>query len=192
MTYSYSELQLATKDFSKENLIGEGGYGHVYKGKLKDGQEIAAKVRKEASNQGFREFHSEVYVLSFARHKNIVMLLGYCCKESLNILVYEYICNKSLEWHLFGKLLLGPLLLLLHLPILYINMITESSFVNSLWMLIDDKAEVLEWHQRHAIALGTAKGLRFLHEECRGGPIIHRDMRPSNILLTHDYVPMVN
>jgi interleukin-1 receptor-associated kinase 1 len=87
MTYSYSELQFATKDFSKENLIGEGGYGHVYKGKLKDGQEIAAKVRKEASSQGFREFHSEVYVLSFVRHKNIVMLWGYCCKESLNILV---------------------------------------------------------------------------------------------------------
>lgn len=71
-------------------------------------------------------------------------------------------------------------------------MITESSFVYSLWMLIEDKEEVLEWHQRHAIALGTAKGLRSLHEECRGGPIIHRDMRPSNILLTHDYVPMVN
>ncbi|PQQ00625.1 inactive protein kinase [Prunus yedoensis var. nudiflora] len=156
MTFSYSEIQLATNDFSKENLLGEGGYGHVYKGELKDGQQIAAKVRKEASQQGFTEFHSEVYVLSFARHKNIVMLLGYCCKENLNILVYEYICNNSLEWHLF-----------------------------------DDNAAVLEWHQRHAIAIGTAKGLRFLHEECRGGPIIHRDMRPSNILLTHDYVPML-
>ncbi|XP_004292627.1 PREDICTED: proline-rich receptor-like protein kinase PERK13-like [Fragaria vesca subsp. vesca] len=156
MTFSYSEIQIATKDFSKENLIGEGGYGHVYKGELKDGREIAAKVRKEASKQGFNEFHSEVYVLSFARHKNIVMLLGYCCKENQNILVYEYICNKSLEWHLF-----------------------------------DDEAAVLEWHRRYAIALGTAKGLRFLHEECRGGTIVHRDMRPSNILLTHDYVPML-
>ncbi|BBH08757.1 Protein kinase protein with adenine nucleotide alpha hydrolases-like domain [Prunus dulcis] len=87
MTFSYSEIQLATNDFSKENLLGEGGYGHVYKGELKDGQQIAAKVRKEASQQGFTEFHSEVYVLSFARHKNIVMLLGYCCKENLNILM---------------------------------------------------------------------------------------------------------
>ncbi|KAM1151145.1 hypothetical protein COP2_034833 [Malus domestica] len=156
MTFSYSEIQLATNDFSKENLLGEGGYGHVYKGELKDGQQIAAKVRKEASTQGFKEFHSEVYVLSFARHKNIVMLLGYCCKENLNILVYEYICHNSLEWHLF-----------------------------------DEKAAALEWHQRHSIAIGTAKGLRFLHEECRGGPIIHRDTRPSNILLTHDYVPML-
>ena len=55
----------------------------------------------------------------------------------------------------------------------------------------DKDAAVLEWPQRYAIAIGTAKGLRFLHEECRGGPIIHRDMRPSNILLTHDFVPMV-
>ncbi|CAI9763984.1 unnamed protein product [Fraxinus pennsylvanica] len=154
--YNYTEIQLATNDFSSDNLLGEGGYGLVYKGRLKDGQLIAAKVRKEASTQGFSEFHSEVYVLSFARHKNIVMLLGFCCKENLNILVYEYVCNKSLEWHLF-----------------------------------ENTDRVLEWHRRHAIAIGTAKGLRFLHEECRGSPIIHRDMRPSNILLTHEYVPML-
>ncbi|XP_058759304.1 serine/threonine-protein kinase CDG1-like [Vicia villosa] len=154
--FSYSEIQVATNDFSKDNLIGEGGYGHVYKGVLKDGQQIAAKVRKEESAQGFSEFHSEVYILSFARHKNIVMLLGYCCKENKNILIYEYICNKSLHWHLF-----------------------------------ENNDAVLDWPQRYGIALGTAKGLRFLHEECRGGPIIHRDMRPSNILLTHDFVPML-
>ncbi|XWS25045.1 hypothetical protein CRYUN_Cryun27aG0037200 [Craigia yunnanensis] len=156
MTFTYSEIQLATDDFSKKNLLGEGGYGHVYRGKLKDGQLIAAKVRKQESTQGFAEFNSEVSVLSFARHKNIVMLLGYCCKENFNILVYEYICNKSLDWHLF-----------------------------------DNTENVLDWLQRRAIAIGIAKGLRFLHEECRGGPIIHRDMRPSNILLTHDLVPML-
>ncbi|XAR49610.1 Non-specific serine/threonine protein kinase [Bertholletia excelsa] len=156
MRFSFSEIQLATNDFSRENLLGEGGFGLVYKGQLKDGQLIAAKVRKEVSAQGFTEFHSEVFVLSFARHKNIVMLLGYCCKENVNILVYEYICHKSLEWHLFHK-----------------------------------TANVLEWRQRHAIAIGTAKGLRYLHEECRGSPIIHRDLRPSNILLTHDLVPML-
>ncbi|KAL0438167.1 UNVERIFIED_CONTAM: Inactive protein kinase SELMODRAFT [Sesamum latifolium] len=101
MRYTYSEIQLATNDFASDNLLGEGGYGFVYKGQLRNGQLIAAKVRKEASTQGFEEFLTEVFVLSFARHKNIVMLLGYCCKENLNILVYEFICNKSLEWHLF-------------------------------------------------------------------------------------------
>ena len=93
MRFSYSDIQIATNDFSRDNLLGEGGYGHVYKGVLRDGQQIAAKVRKEESDKGFSEFHSEVYVLSFARHKNIVMLLGYCCKERQNILVYEYICK---------------------------------------------------------------------------------------------------
>lgn len=105
MRFNLSEILQATNDFSKDNLLGEGGYGHVYKGILKDGQQIAAKVRKQESKQGFSEFHSEVYVLSFARHKNIVMLLGYCCKERENILVYEYICNNSLDWHLFGEYL---------------------------------------------------------------------------------------
>nr|GEU64016.1 receptor-like cytosolic serine/threonine-protein kinase RBK1 [Tanacetum cinerariifolium] len=156
MKISYSEIHLATNYFSEANLLGEGGYGLVYKGQLNDGQIIAAKVRKQASTQGFEEFHSEIYVLSFARHRNIVLLLGYCCKENVNILVYEYICNRSLEWHLF-----------------------------------DEAANVLEWRQRRAIAIGTAKGLRFLHEECRSSPIIHRDLRPSNILLTHDFVPML-
>lgn len=103
MRYNYSDIQLATADFSSNNLLGDGGYGAVYLGRFKNGQRIAAKVQREASKIGSAEFHSEVYVLSFARHKNIVMLLGYCCKEDLNILVFEYICNKSLNWHLFGK-----------------------------------------------------------------------------------------
>lgn len=60
------------------------------------------------------------------------------------------------------------------------------------WAIISDQSEnFLNWKQRRSIAIGTAKGLRFLHEECRGSPIIHRDLRPSNILLTHDFVPMV-
>lgn len=103
ITFIYSEIQIATENFSSDNLLGEGRYGVAYKGQLKDGQLITAKVLKEASTQVSAEFHSEVYALSFARHKNIARLLGYCCKENINILVYEYVCNKSLEWHLFGN-----------------------------------------------------------------------------------------
>lgn len=55
----------------------------------------------------------------------------------------------------------------------------------------DNTGYVLEWKHRHSIAIGTGKALRFLHEECRGNPIIHQDVRPSNILLTHDFIPMV-
>ncbi|XP_011069625.1 probable serine/threonine-protein kinase PIX7 [Sesamum indicum] len=156
MGCSYSDIQIATNDFSSENLLGEGGYGVVYKGQLKDGQLITVKVQKEANTQGLSEFHSDVCLLSLVCHKNIVMLLGCCRKENINILVYEYICNKSLEWHLF-----------------------------------DNMKHVLEWHRRHAIAIGIAKGLRYLHEECRGSPIIHRDIRLSKIYLTHEFVPLL-
>ncbi|CAO2196718.1 unnamed protein product [Urochloa humidicola] len=154
--FPFSEIQAATSDFSKENLLGEGGFGHVYKGQLNNGQHIAAKLRKEASFEGYTEFFTELQVFRFARHRNIVGLLGYCYEETNNILVYEYIRNKSLEWHLF-----------------------------------DQSASLLEWNKRHAIAIGIAKGLRFLHEEVRAGPIIHMDLHPSNVLLTHDFVPML-
>lgn len=100
---SYENVQAATNNFSFDNFIGEGGYGIVYRGKLDDGQLVAVKVQKETKAQSSAEFVSEVSPLSFARHTNIVTLLGYCCKGNLRILIYEYIGNKSLEWHLFGK-----------------------------------------------------------------------------------------
>lgn len=51
--------------------------------------------------------------------------------------------------------------------------------------------EPLEWSARQKIAVGAARGLRYLHEECRVGCIVHRDMRPNNILITHDFEPLV-
>lgn len=100
---TYSEIQTATDNFSSDNLLGEDGYGLVYKGELEDGQLIAVKVQNEANTRGSSELHSQLCVLSLACHKNVVMLLGYCRRENINILVYEYICNRSLEWHLFGE-----------------------------------------------------------------------------------------
>lgn len=102
--FDYSEIQTATNDFSSDNFMGEDRYRAVYKGRLKDGQLIAVKVLKEVIVQCSSEFRSQVRVLSLACHKNIVMLLGYSLsKLNLAILVYEYIYDKSLEWHLFGK-----------------------------------------------------------------------------------------
>ncbi|OEL13549.1 hypothetical protein BAE44_0025431 [Dichanthelium oligosanthes] len=81
MKFSFSEIQAATSDFSNENLLGEGEFGHVYKGQLVDGQVIAANRCKNASSQGYAEFLSEVQVHSFARHQNIIGLLGYLAPE---------------------------------------------------------------------------------------------------------------
>ncbi|KAL6848844.1 hypothetical protein ACP4OV_021427 [Aristida adscensionis] len=154
--FSYAELELATGGFSRANFLAEGGFGSVHRGVLPDGQAIAVKQHKLASSQGDVEFCSEVEVLSCAQHRNVVMLIGFCVEDKRRLLVYEYICNGSLDSHLYGR-----------------------------------SKETLEWAARQKIAVGAARGLRYLHEECRVGCIVHRDMRPNNILVTHDFEPLV-
>ncbi|GAB2222249.1 hypothetical protein Drorol1_Dr00013455 [Drosera rotundifolia] len=154
--FSYAELELATGGFSKANFLAESRFGSVHRGMLSDGQVIAVKQDKLASVLSNAEFGSEVEVLSCAQHRNVVMLIGFCIEGKQRFLVYEYICNGSLDAHLYGR-----------------NQVP------------------LEWSARYKIAVGAARGLRYLHEECRVGCIVHRDMRPSNILLTHDYEPLV-
>lgn len=111
--FTYAELHAATDGFSKQNFLSEGGFGSVYKGRLKDGQQIAVKQHKPASLQGEKECRSEVNVLSKARHENVVMLLGSCSEGNHRLLVYEYICNGSLDIHLSSK---NNLLALLYFP----------------------------------------------------------------------------
>ncbi|XP_041015702.1 inactive protein kinase SELMODRAFT_444075 [Juglans microcarpa x Juglans regia] len=154
--FSYAELELATGGFSQANFLAEGGFGSVHRGVLPDGQAVAVKQHKLASSQGDLEFCSEVEVLSCAQHRNVVMLIGFCIEDRRRLLVYEYICNGSLDSHLYGR-----------------------------------HKEPLEWSARQKIAVGAARGLRYLHEECRVGCIVHRDMRPNNILITHDFEPLV-
>lgn len=93
----FKEIERATNGFSRENFLGEGGFGPVHKGVLPDGQVVAVKQHKRGS-----EFWSEVGVLSCAQHKNVVILLGYCT-ETEWFLVYEFSCNGSLDNHLYGK-----------------------------------------------------------------------------------------
>lgn len=101
--FTYSELEHATDGFSKANFLAEGGYGSVHRGILPDGQVIAVKQHRTSSSQGDREFCSEVEVLSCAQHRNVVLLIGFCVEEGRRLLVYEYICNGSLDSHLYGN-----------------------------------------------------------------------------------------
>ncbi|XP_027931818.1 probable serine/threonine-protein kinase PBL23 [Vigna unguiculata] len=98
---SYHELCDATKNFHPTNMIGEGGFGRVYKGKLRStNQVVAVKQLDRNGFQGTREFLVEVLILSLLHHPNLVNLIGYCAEGEHRILVYEYMANGSLEDHL--------------------------------------------------------------------------------------------
>lgn len=101
--FALSELQEATNQFSVDNYLAEGSYKCAYKGRLKDGQLVAIKQHNLASSQGDQEFCSEVEVLNCAQHRNLVTLIGYCVEDRLRLLVYEYVCNGSLDRHLSSK-----------------------------------------------------------------------------------------
>ncbi|THU51419.1 hypothetical protein C4D60_Mb06t30840 [Musa balbisiana] len=100
--YSYKELSSATEDFSPGNKIGEGGFGSVYKGKLKNGRVVAIKVLSVKSKQGVREFLNEIKVVSSITHENLVRLYGCCVEGDNRILVYDYLENNSLAHTLLG------------------------------------------------------------------------------------------
>lgn len=101
--YSYKELRAATDDFCPTNKIGEGGFGSVYKGKLKHGNVAAIKVLSAESQQGVREFLTEIKVISEIHHENLVKLYGCCVEGDHRILVYNYLENNSLSQTLLGS-----------------------------------------------------------------------------------------
>ncbi|KAJ1379778.1 Serine-threonine/tyrosine-protein kinase, catalytic domain [Sesbania bispinosa] len=101
IVFSYLTIKVATDNFSKDNKLGEGGFGTVYKGKLRKGQEIAVKRLSETSNQGLEEFKNEITLTARLQHVNLVRLLGYCTKRDEKVLIYEYLPNKSLDHFLF-------------------------------------------------------------------------------------------
>uniref|UniRef100_A0A1D1ZA75 Putative LRR receptor-like serine/threonine-protein kinase At1g56130 n=1 Tax=Anthurium amnicola TaxID=1678845 RepID=A0A1D1ZA75_9ARAE len=94
--YSLKELKHATEAFSPANKIGEGGFGSVYKGRLRDGTIAAIKVLSSESKQGVQEFLSELKTIANIVHENLVELLGCCVEENNRILVYNYLVNNSL------------------------------------------------------------------------------------------------
>ncbi|XP_048442910.1 cold-responsive protein kinase 1 isoform X2 [Pyrus x bretschneideri] len=101
--YGYRELQIATENFSEENKIGQGGFGSVYKGTLKDGTLVAIKELSAESSQGLREFLTEIEVIATVEHDNLVKLYGCCAEGDHRILVYGYLENNSLAQTLLGR-----------------------------------------------------------------------------------------
>lgn len=146
-TFTYEELAMATDGFSDANLLGQGGFGYVHRGVLPNGKEVAVKQLKAGSGQGEREFQAEVEIISRVHHKHLVSLVGYCITGAQRLLVYEFVTNNTLEFHLHGK-----------------------------------GRPTMDWPTRLKIALGSAKGLAYLHEDCHP-KIIHRDIKAANILL---------
>ncbi|KAF7830610.1 putative serine/threonine-protein kinase [Senna tora] len=100
--YTLRELEVATNFFADENVIGEGGYGIVYRGVLQDNTNVAVKNLLNNRGQAEREFKVEVEAIGRVRHKNLVRLLGYCVEGAHRMLVYEYVDNGNLEQWLHG------------------------------------------------------------------------------------------
>jgi hypothetical protein len=101
--FRYSELAIATANFADSQKLGEGGFGSVYKGHLKDLKiEVAIKRVSKSSKQGRKEYISEVRVISRLRHRNLVQLIGWCHGGGELLLVYELMPNGSLDTHLYN------------------------------------------------------------------------------------------
>lgn len=158
---SFDELKEVTDNFGTKALIGEGSYGRVYYGLLKNGRAAAIK-KLDTSKQPDQEFLGQVSMVSRLRHENVVELLGYSVEGGLRILAYEYAPNGSLHDILHGrKGVKGA-----------------------------QPGPVLSWFQRVKIAVGAARGLEYLHEKAQPH-IIHRDIKSSNILLFDDDVAKI-
>ncbi|XP_059460157.1 probable serine/threonine-protein kinase PIX13 isoform X1 [Corylus avellana] len=159
--FKLAELKSATRNFRPDTVLGEGGFGRVFKGwvdettyapsKVGAGVAVAVKKSNPDSPQGLEEWLAEVKFLGKFSHPNLVKLLGYCWEDKEYLLVYEYMQKGSLENHLFRK----------------------------------GSPEPLPWNTRLKIAIGAARGLSFLHTSEKS--VIYRDFKPANILLDGNY-----
>ncbi|GJP84356.1 hypothetical protein CLOP_g14417 [Closterium sp. NIES-67] len=162
----------ATDNFSNKFLLGRGGFGSVYKATLADGRDVAIKRLAVGSTQGQREFEAEMHTLGAVRHRNLVVLVAaYLSRppSQERLLIYDFLPGGSLD-HVLAK-----------------DMPTGDG---------DGSGEgggkgapphpMRQWEVRRNILAGTARGMKYLHHNCIPG-IIHRDMKPANVLLTDSF-----
>ncbi|KAK1683637.1 hypothetical protein QYE76_044485 [Lolium multiflorum] len=156
--FSLRELQVASDNFSNKNILGRGGFGKVYKGRLTDGTLVAVKrLKEERTPGGELQFQTEVEMISMAVHRNLLRLRGFCMTPTERLLVYPYMANGSVASRLRER---------------------------------QPNEPPLEWEKRKGIALGSARGLSYLHDHC-DPKIIHRDVKAANILLDEDFEAVV-
>ncbi|XP_011039407.1 PREDICTED: probable LRR receptor-like serine/threonine-protein kinase At5g45780 isoform X2 [Populus euphratica] len=155
--FSFRELQIATSNFSPKNILGQGGYGVVYKGCLPNKTFIAVKRLKDPNFTGEVQFQTEVEMIGLALHRNLLNLYGFCMTPDERLLVYPYMPNGSVADRLRETCREKP---------------------------------SLDWNRRIHIALGAARGLLYLHEQCNP-KIIHRDVKAANILLDEGFEAVV-
>ncbi|MBA0677470.1 hypothetical protein Goari_018876, partial [Gossypium aridum] len=161
-SFTFIELRASTRNFRPDSVLGQGGFGSVYKGwvdehsltatKPGSGILIAVKRLNQDGIQGHKEWLAEINYLGQLDHPNLVKLVGYCLEDEHRLLVYEFMPRGSMENHLFRR---------------------------------GSHIQPLSWGVRMKIALGAAKGLAFLHNAKT--QVIYRDFKTSNILLDSDY-----
>ncbi|KAL0376988.1 UNVERIFIED_CONTAM: putative serine/threonine-protein kinase PBL11 [Sesamum calycinum] len=161
-SFGFNDLRIATRNFRPDSVLGEGGFGCVFKGWIDEhtfkaakpgtGMVIAVKRLNQEGFQGHKEWLTEINYLGQLYHPNLVKLIGYCLEDEHRLLVYEFMPRGSLENHLFRR---------------------TSYF------------QPLSWNLRMKVALGAAKGLAYLHSP--EAKVIYRDFKSSNILLDTNY-----
>lgn len=188
-------------------MVGKGGYGEVYRGVLDDGRAVAVKrlaPTAAADEKKEKDFLTELGTVGHVRHPNVSALLGCCVDRGLH-LVFHFSTRGSVSANLHGKCILS-MSLSFHPFTTYLPSDPCMSTVHALSLcgtvppltdgVVDEqpcadlKLPAMSWKQRHGIAVGTARGLRYLHKGC-ARRIIHRDIKASNVLLGHDFEPQV-
>ncbi|XP_077249999.1 putative serine/threonine-protein kinase PBL3 [Tasmannia lanceolata] len=158
--FTYNELKNVTRNFRVDSLLGEGGFGYVFKGWIDEktlgpskpgtGMVVAVKKLNPEGFQGHKEWLTEVDYLGQLHHPNLVKLIGHCSEGDHRLLVYEFMPKGSLENHLFKR-----------------------------------STQPLSWQIRLRVAIGAARGLSFLHDA--ESQVIYRDFKASNILLDSEF-----